>query len=277
MSLISVQGVSKIFRHRKQKSLLRDHLRDMVSQSSNQEEGFYALRDVSFTVQAEEAVALIGANGAGKSTMLALVSGLAEPDTGSIQVNGTIAPLLELGSGFHPDLTGRENLIMNAAILGLNEKQTKERFQAILDFSELADFIDEPLRTYSSGMVLRLAFSIATHCDPSILIIDEILGVGDSNFQGKCQHRIEGLRKEGKTFLVVSHSTYTVRNFCNRAIWLHHGVVVADGPANEVADAYEAFMVDPSQPLPGNLIREAPPEAPVTVAAKGRRQRRSDR
>ncbi len=275
MSLISVEGVSKIFHHRKPKALLREHLRDIVSTSKS--EGFYALRDVYFTVKEQEAVALIGANGAGKSTMLALVCGLAEPDAGSVKVNGTIAPLLELGSGFHPDLTGRENLIMNAALLGLTERQTKERFNAILNFSELSEFIDEPLRTYSSGMVLRLAFSIATHCDPSILIIDEVLGVGDSNFQQKCQNRIEGLRAEGKTFLVVSHSTFTVRNFCNRAIWLHHGVVVADGLANEVADAYESFMIDPTQPLPSGLIIEAPPEAPVAVAAKGGRGRRADR
>jgi len=266
MSLISVQSVSKIFRHRKANALLRDHLRNMVNGASG--EGFYAIRNVSFEVSEREAVALVGANGAGKSTMLALVCGLAQPDGGTVHVEGTIAPLLELGSGFHPDLTGRENLKMNAALLGMTARQTNEHFEAILKFSELAPFIDEPLRTYSSGMVLRLAFSIATHCDPNILIIDEVLGVGDSNFQQKCQARIEALRAEGKTFLVVSHSTLTVRNFCNRAIWLHHGIVVADGPAVDVAEAYERFMANPNQPLPVGMLREVPHNSPLAVPSR---------
>lgn len=272
MSLISVQSVSKFFKQRRSRSLLRDHLRDMVAQSSSPGEGFYALRNVSFEVNEREAVALVGANGAGKSTMLAVVCGLAEPDTGSVKVNGSIAPLLELGSGFHADLTGRENLFMNAALLGLNAQQTRERYEAILEFSELAEFIEEPLRSYSTGMVLRLAFSIATHCDPSILIIDEVLGVGDSNFQQKCHGRIAKLREEGKTFLVVSHSTTTVRAFCDRAIWLHQGHLIADGPAAEIADAYEAYMDDPSQPLPEGLTTRTPALAP-TVAGKDRRRR----
>lgn len=274
MSLISVQGVSKIFKQRRTRALFRDHLRDMVAQSSSPAQGFYALRDVSFTVKEKEAVALVGANGAGKSTVLAMVCGLAEPDAGSIQVNGSIAPLLELGSGFHVDLTGRENLIMNAAMLGLNAQQTRERYDAILAFSELADFIDEPLRTYSNGMILRLAFSIATHCDPNILIIDEVLGVGDSNFQKKCHDHIEKLRGEGKTFLVVSHSTSTVRSFCDRAIWLHHGHVIADGPAAQIADAYEAFMTDPSQPLPEGFTIQAPPSAPARVESHKRQYKK---
>ena len=248
MSLISVQGVSKIFRQRRSGTLLRDHVKDMVAKPSR--EGFYALKNVSFEVSAKESVALIGANGAGKSTTLALVCGLAQPDEGTVRISGSIAPLLELGSGFHPDLTGRENLYINAALLGMNKQQTLESSEAMLEFSGLEGFIDEPLRTYSTGMVLRLAFSIATHRDPDMLIIDEILGVGDSNFQNKCHTRIDELRAKGKTFLVVSHAAETVRGFCDRAIWLHHGQVVADGPAGSVVDDYTRFMQDPHQPPP---------------------------
>lgn len=269
MSIISVQGVSKIFRHRTSGTLLRDHVRDMVTKPSR--EGFYAVRNASFEVAERESVALIGANGAGKSTMLALVCGLARPDEGAIHVGGSIAPLLELGSGFHPDLTGRENYLINGALQGMNEKQSKEQFPAILEFSELEDFIDEPLRTYSAGMVLRLAFSIATHCNSGILIIDEILGVGDANFQFKCQKRIEKLRAEGQTFLVVSHSTPTVREFCDRVIWLHHGQVIADGPAGPVVDEYTRFMLDPHQapPQPSVTPVHRPEPAPPVPAPAG--------
>ncbi len=275
MSIISVKGVSKIFRQHKSGTLLKDHVRRLVTKPSR--EGFYALTDVSFEVAPKESVALIGANGAGKSTMLALVCSLAQPDEGTIHVGGSVAPLLELGSGFHPDLTGRENLYINAALLGMNQRQSHERAEAILEFSELADFIDEPLRTYSAGMVLRLAFSIATHCDPDILLIDEVLGVGDTNFQHKCQSRIEELRAKGKTFLVVSHSTPTLREFCDRAIWLHHGRVVADGPAGAVADEYTRFMLDPRQAPPTLSFApvELPERATAGTAGSGRHKSRS--
>ena len=251
MGLIVAKNVSKIFRHRKPRTLLRDHVRDIAS-NANRGEGFYALRDVSFTIRAEESVALIGANGAGKSTMLCVVCGLAQPDEGTIEVKGSIAPLLELASGFHPDLTGKENLFLNAALLGMSEARTKERYQAILDFSGIAEFIEEPLRTYSSGMMVRLAFSIATECDPAIVIVDEVLGVGDAAFQQQCYQRIMDLRAMGKTLLCVSHGTGTVKQFCDRAIWLHHGQVVADGPANDVVDEYSRFMLDPHQPAPAS-------------------------
>lgn len=275
MSLISVKGVSKIFRHRASATLLRDHVRNLATKPSR--EGFYALRDVSFEVSEQESVALIGANGAGKSTMLALVCGLASPDEGSIDVGAPIAPLLELGSGFHPDLTGRENCMINGALLGMNEQQSKERFPAILEFSELEEFIDEPLRTYSAGMILRLAFSIATHCDSGILVIDEILGVGDTNFQNKCRERIEKLRAKGQTFLVVSHSTPTVREFCNRAIWLHHGQVIADGPSGPVVDEYTRFMLDPHQPPPPPRVSAIPRSEPVAPHASAQVQQRGKR
>lgn len=262
MNLISVRGVSKKFRRRTSGTLLRDHVRAIVTTPSTDD--FYAVRNVSFDVAARESVALIGANGAGKSTMLALVCGLAKPDEGAIEVSASIAPLLELGSGFHPDLTGRENYFINAALLGMKRSQAAERYAIILEFSELAGFIDEPLRTYSAGMVLRLAFSIATHCDPGILVIDELLGVGDANFQKKCQDRIEGLRADGNTFLVVSHSPQTVQDFCDRAIWLHHGAVVADGPSAQVVAEYNRFMLDPAHAPPPGFVHDVLPSAGPT-------------
>lgn len=250
MDVITVKNVSKIFRRHKPRMLLRDHIRQMVAGASN-EEGFYALRNVSFRVAREEGVALIGANGAGKSTMLSLVCGLTPPDEGQIQVNGSIAPLLALGSGFHPDLTGRENLFLNSALLGMNEKQVNRRFQEIVDFAELEAFIDEPLRVYSAGMSMRLAFSIAVHCDPAIVVIDEVLGVGDAAFQRKCHDKISEMRAAGKTLLCVSHSPETVKEFCERAIWLHQGEVVMDGRVRGVIEAYTEFMTNMALPAQG--------------------------
>lgn len=245
MTVIDVKNVSKIFRHKKPRMLLRDHVRQVLAQPG-EDDGFYALRNVSFHVSDQESVALVGANGAGKSTMLSLICGLAVPDKGSIEVSGSIAPLLALGSGFHPDLTGRENLYLNAALLGMTRKQVHNRHAEIVDFAEIEEFIDEPLRVYSAGMSLRLAFSIAVHCNPAILIIDEVMGVGDAAFQQKCHSRIRQMRAEGRTLLCVSHSPATVKEFCERAVWLHHGEVVMDGSAERVVESYTAFMVDPS-------------------------------
>jgi len=271
MSLITVQNVSKIFRQRKPRTLLRDHLREAMKKRDD--EGFYALRNVSFTVEQKESVALIGANGAGKSTMLSVVCGLARPDGGTVEVQGSIAPLLELASGFHPDLKGRENLILNAALLGMKQNQIKERFQAILDFAEIGEFIEEPLRTYSAGMILRLAFAVAVHCDPDIVVIDEVLGVGDAAFQQKCHDKIIEMRKSGKTLLCVSHGSVTVKNFCDRAIWLHHGEVILDGPAEETVDAYMHFMAHPESPLPQR--KTAQPLLEEVSAAAGTSSHRS--
>jgi ABC-type polysaccharide/polyol phosphate transport system ATPase subunit len=195
-------------------------------------------------------VALIGENGAGKSTMLSLVTGLAKPDTGSVKVNGRVAALLALGSGFHPDLTGEENVYMNAALLGFSERQAKARFASIVEFSEIGKFIDEPIRTYSSGMVVRLAFAIAVHVDPAILIVDEVLSVGDAHFQDKCMKKIADLRKQGITMLSVSHDPSMVLNFCDRAIWLHKGELIRDGNAAPVLQDYANFVADPSAGLP---------------------------
>ena len=249
MSLIEVKGVSKIFHRNTGRKLLREQLMDLL-RGRREEEIFYALRDVSFDVAEGESVALIGENGAGKSTMLSLVTGLAKPDTGSVKVNGRVAALLALGSGFHPDLTGEENVYMNAALLGFSEREAKARFASIVEFSEIGKFIDEPIRTYSSGMVVRLAFAIAVHVDPAILIVDEVLSVGDAHFQDKCTKKIADLRRQGITMLSVSHDPGMVLNFCDRAIWLHKGELIRDGNVAPVLEDYANFVADPSAGLP---------------------------
>jgi ABC-type polysaccharide/polyol phosphate transport system ATPase subunit len=250
MALIEVNGVSKIFRRHTGRKLLREQLSDLFH-ARREEEVFYALRNVSFQVAEGESVALIGENGAGKSTMLSLVTGLATPDEGSVKVNGRVAALLALGSGFHPDLTGEENVFMNAALLGFSEKEAKARFASIVEFSEISKFINEPIRTYSSGMVLRLAFAVAVHVDPAILIVDEVLSVGDAHFQEKCTKKIADLRKQGITMLSVSHSPTMVLDFCDRAIWLRKGELIRDGVAAPVLQDYLHYVADPSVGLPG--------------------------
>jgi ABC-type polysaccharide/polyol phosphate transport system ATPase subunit len=234
MVLIEFDHVTKAFPHASGSKLLRAHLLDRF----RQKESFRALTDVSFQVSRGESFAVVGRNGAGKSTLLSLVAGVCAPTQGSVRVNGRVAALLEVGSGFHPDLTGRENVYLNAAILGLSRRQTDESFNDIVEFSGLADFVHEPVRTYSTGMMLRLAFSVAIHVDPDILIIDEVLAVGDQDFQAKCLSRIYEFRRMGKTFLFVSHGAQLVRDLCDRALWLDHGAAVLMGTADEVLQAY---------------------------------------
>jgi ABC-type polysaccharide/polyol phosphate transport system ATPase subunit len=204
-------------------------------------EWFYALRNVSFHVDPGESIAIIGRNGAGKSTLLSLITGLAQPDDGTITTNGRIAALLELGSGFHPELTGAENLQLNASLLGLTRKKTEALFDSIVEFAEIVDFINEPLRTYSSGMVLRLAFSVAINLDPDILVVDEIIAVGDARFQVKCFDKIRELRDRGKTIVAVSHAPAILKEFCQRALYLDHGEVVMNGDIGAVLDAYNGI------------------------------------
>ena len=199
---------------------------------------FWALKDVSFEVNKGEVVGIIGRNGSGKSTLLKIISGLFRPSEGEISVKGRIVPMLELGSGFDPELTGRENVFLNGAILGYTEAFLKEQFDDILEFSELGDFIDMPLKTYSSGMMMRLAFSVATIVQPEILIVDEILAVGDEAFQRKSRAKMLELMGGGTTVLYVSHNLDQIRELCNRVIWLDHGKVVMQGEAEEVCDAY---------------------------------------
>jgi ABC-type polysaccharide/polyol phosphate transport system ATPase subunit len=231
-------GVSKSFRHGGGAKLLRAYFRDLFQKS--QVTDFFALRNVSFRVEDGESLAVVGRNGAGKSTLLSLVAGLTEPVEGSVAVKGRVAALLELGAGFHPDLTGVENLHLNASLLGLSRKRTAEVYEGILAFAGIGDFIYEPIRTYSMGMTMRLAFAIAVNVDPDILIVDEVLAVGDQAFQEKCRERIRGFKAQGKTLLFVSHSGPMVRELCNRALWLERGQILLDGPAAEVLDAYSA-------------------------------------
>jgi ABC-type polysaccharide/polyol phosphate transport system ATPase subunit len=185
-----------------------------------------------------ERVAVVGPNGAGKSTLLNLVTGVCRPDAGRISIDGRIAALLELGAGFHPDLTGAENVRVNASLLGLNRRETRARFEEIVEFAGIGDFMDEPLRTYSSGMIMRLAFSVAVNVDPDVLIIDEVLGVGDQAFFNKCEERIHDFRRAGKTLLVVSHALNSIEALCDRTLWLDHGRLKRDGPTARVLDEY---------------------------------------
>jgi ABC-type polysaccharide/polyol phosphate transport system ATPase subunit len=241
MAAIRFQNVSKSYARHARRQFFRSFLKSWVSEVRKQK--FYALRDVSFSLEHGESLGVIGSNGAGKSTLLNLVAGLSDPSEGKVEVEGRIAALLELGSGFHPDLTGAENLRLNAALLGFSRRQTVSMFDRIVEFSGIGDFIDEPLRTYSSGMTVRLAFSVAIHVDPDIMLIDEVLAVGDQAFQAKCIEKIFAMRHSGKTFLCVSHAPGMIRQLCDRAVWLEAGQVVRCGPVDEVMDAYESRAV----------------------------------
>jgi lipopolysaccharide transport system ATP-binding protein len=199
---------------------------------------FEALRDVSFSVYSGETFGIIGRNGAGKSTTLGLIAGVLSPSNGSVAVTGRVSPLLELGSGFHQELTGAENIELNGVLLGLSRRQVADRLQSIIEFSELGDYIDQPIRTYSSGMLARLGFSIVAHLDPHILLIDEILAVGDFSFQKKCTERMEQFKKKGVTMVFVSHSMEDVTDLCDRVMWIEDHTVRMIGPPEKVVEAY---------------------------------------
>jgi len=236
MTAIEFQNVSKSFHWHTGRLLLRHRLENWLR--GQRGERFYALKNVSFELEEGEGLAVIGPNGAGKSTLLGLVAGLATPDTGTVAVNGRIAALLELGSGFHPELTGAENVRVNASLIGLSRRRTAELFDQVVEFAGIGDFISEPLRTYSTGMIMRLAFSVAINMDPEILLIDEVLAVGDQAFQAKCFERIHRFRHAGKTLLCVSHAAAMVQELCGRAIWLDHGELMMSGRIRDVVEAY---------------------------------------
>lgn len=247
MALISCHDVTVRFRQH-QRLLLRDHLQNALSR--RQGDWFYALRNVSLDIGEGESIAIMGRNGAGKSTLLGVLSGLMEPSSGSVSIRCGISLLMELGSGFHYDLTGRENLYLNGAVLGYRREELEAAAGDIVDFSELENFIDEPLRTYSAGMVVRLAFAIAVHAKSNpVMMVDEILAVGDAAFQQKCRKKIAEMRKEGKTLIFVSHVPQSLAEFCDRAVWLHDGRKMLDGALDDVTREYAAFMADPSRPL----------------------------
>ncbi len=201
-------------------------------------EDFWALQDVSFEVFEGEMFGLIGENGSGKSTMLKCLTKILRPDHGTVALHGKVSALLELGAGFHPELSGRENVFLNGAILGLSQKELRLRFEEIVDFAGIGNFIDEPVKNYSSGMYVRLGFSVAINVDPDILLVDEVLAVGDENFQRKCNEKFAELRSNGKTIVLVSHGLAAVQNLCDRAAWFSHGRLMRIGPPREVIEAY---------------------------------------
>src|SRR5713226_2447537 len=215
---------------------------------------FPALQDVTFEVEKGEAIGIIGQNGAGKSTLLKLLCGVTRPTSGSIEAFGTIASILELGTGFHPEFTGRDNASLNATILGLSSAEVKRKLPGILEFSELGTFLDRPVKTYSSGMYMRLAFSVAVNVDPDILVIDEALAVGDGHFQKKCVDKIREFQQERRTILFCSHALYYISSICRRTLWLDHGRVMRYGPSLDVVHDYEQFLLqrDREQPSEGS-------------------------
>lgn len=210
-------------------------------------EHFWALRDISFSVAPGAMLGIIGRNGAGKSTLLRLIGGVGRPDKGKIEVNGRIGALLDLGSGFHPDLTGRENLFVTAIVAGLKRREVERRFRSIVEFAELEEFIDNPLRTYSTGMQMRLAFSVAIHTEPNVLLVDEFLSVGDLSFQAKCLERIARLKQQGCAIVLISHDTGQIEKFCDRALWLERGQIVSYGEPQVVAGQYTSEMRSQTQ------------------------------
>ncbi len=232
--VIRVVDVSKRFRLHHEKSVKER----LLAFRRPHAEDFWALRHVGFEVAPSQTVGLIGANGSGKSTLLKLIGGILSPTDGYVERRGRMAALLELGAGFHPDLTGRENVYMNASILGLSRAQTDASFDAIVDFSGIEEFIDNQVKFYSSGMYVRLAFAVAVHVDPEILLIDEVLAVGDEPFQRKCMTRIKRFQQEGRTMILVSHGLEVVRQLCDRVLMLERGEVVADGKPQETLRAY---------------------------------------
>ena len=239
MSMIEVNNVSMRFNLAKEKhESLKEYFLAAV-QGRLQFEEFYALRDVSLTVERGDFYGLVGLNGSGKSTLLKVISGVFKPSAGSVMVRGTIAPLIELGAGFDFDLTARENIFLNGTVLGMTPKYIREKFDEIVEFSELRDFLDIPLKNYSSGMVSRLAFAVATTTKPDVLIADEILAVGDFLFQQKCEKRMQELMGGGTTVILVSHSIEQIERMCNKVTWLEKGRVRMQGSCGAVCAAYK--------------------------------------
>ncbi|MBR6033844.1 MAG: ABC transporter ATP-binding protein [Clostridia bacterium] len=235
--VIKVEHVSKSFTvYFDKANTIKEKL--LFFKKRNKKEKRIVLNDINLTINKGEVVALIGTNGSGKSTLLKLMTRIIYPNSGKITVNGKLTSLLELGAGFHPDFSGRENIYFNASIFGLTKKEIESRVEDIIEFSELRDFIDNPVRTYSSGMYMRLAFSVAINVDAEILLIDEILSVGDQHFQEKCFDKMRQLKKEGKTMVFVTHSMQSVKDLCTRAVWLYDGKIKMDGDTNEVVDKY---------------------------------------
>lgn len=256
--VIRVQGVSKRFELRKDKSLKERIVNRAASREHRND--FWALRDIDLTIQQGSTIAFVGHNGSGKSTLLKVIGGVLTPSSGTVERRGRLAALLELGAGFHGDLTGRENVYLNASLLGLSRKQTDRYFDAIVDFSGIGDFIDTQVKFYSSGMYVRLAFAVAVHVDPDILLIDEVLAVGDEPFQRKCLEHIRKFQSEGRTIVLVTHALDQVREMCDRAVMLDHGEMIVDGTPVEVIRRFRSATEDAVAEVSG-----AQGSAPVTI------------
>src|SRR5437588_5404647 len=239
---IEVTRASKIYRrysHRKQFATLKSALlsRSLIA-NLRPDETFTALNDITLTVPKGRTLGVIGRNGSGKSTLLKLVAGITKPSTGTVKVDGRISALIELGAGFHPEISGRENVFINGIMLGLTKRQITERFDEIVEFAEMKEFIDAPVKTYSSGMYMRLGFAVAIHVDPEVLLVDEVLAVGDEGFTHKCLDKFAEFRRRGRTILLVTHSLGLVERFCDEAVWLDHGRLEGDGDPKRVVGAY---------------------------------------
>ena len=270
MNAVEVSDVSKYYTLGNSQWTRMRRILSPVRRHDNHE--VCALRDVSFSVAEGEAFGIIGANGSGKSTLLQIIAGILRPTVGSVTVHGRCSTLLELGSGFAPEFTGRQNVHLNATILGLSQDEIGEKFAAIERFAGIGDFIDQPIRTYSTGMVLRLAFAVVAHSDPRILIVDEALAVGDVAFRQRCMRRIHELRAAGVTILFVSHDTSDVKALCARCLWLEHGAVRALGESDEVVARYLAATLDrrqlPEPAADGTGNRHPSPRHRRTVTGK---------
>lgn len=251
MIAVELRGVSKTYRRHTERPLattLKSYLLYDLWRWRNAAVGsIAAIRDVNLSIQKGTTVGIIGRNGSGKSTLLKLITRIVKPDAGTVHVNGNVSALLELGAGFHPDLTGRENVIINGIILGLTNSEIKSRMDEIVEFAELRDYIDEPVRTYSSGMYMRLAFSTAVHVDPEVFIIDEVLAVGDGAFVERCTERMNHFKRLGKTIILVTHNLPMVSHWCHEAVWLDGGCLKMKGESGEVVQAYRGLLSDQQQ------------------------------
>jgi ABC-type polysaccharide/polyol phosphate transport system ATPase subunit len=267
---IELANVTKIYRRysgRQFATLKSALLRRSILRDLRPSETFPALMDVSFTAARGSTVGLIGRNGSGKSTALKVVAGITKPTTGSVRVDGRISALIELGAGFHPEISGRENVFINGIMLGLSRRQIEERFEDIVDFAELRDFIDAPVKTYSSGMYMRLGFAVAIHVDPDVLLVDEVLAVGDEGFPRKCLDKFSEFHRRGKTILLVTHSLSLVERLCDEAVWLDAGEKRADGDPKRVIDAYLTAVEESEDALlaktTARALRAAAPADPT--------------
>lgn len=239
---IELRGISKRFRFHSRRApiTLKSAILELLrGRYDFKKEQFAALRNIDLTLEAGRTLGIVGANGSGKSTLLKLIAGIYRPDSGTLRVQGRVASLIELGAGFHPELTGRENVVINGIILGMSQREVRRRLDDIIEFSGLEQFIDAPTRTYSSGMYVRLGFAVAAHLDPDVLLIDEALGIGDAAFARKCAHRLAEFRRSGRTMVLVTHDAAAVERWCDEAVWLDRGVIQAAGTPGDVVELYQ--------------------------------------